>query len=134
LQLDDGSSLMFYAMRRTGGTRDPASAGTYVDSSGVERALRDEDVRLSVGKQWQSPRGGVYPAEWRLQVPSLGLEMQLRPVLADQELDTTPRYWEGAVDVVGSRSGAALLGRGYVELTGYANAAGDARMRASQRK
>ena len=134
LQLDDGSSLMFYAMRRTDGTRDPASAGTYVDSSGVERALRDEDVRLSVGKQWQSPRGGVYPAEWRLQVPSLGLEMQLRPVLADQELDTTPRYWEGAVDVVGSRSGAALRGRGYVELTGYANAAGDARMRTSQRE
>ena len=134
LQLDDGSSLMFYAMRRTDGTRDPASAGTYVDSSGVERALRDEDVRLSVGKQWQSPRGGVYPAEWRLQVPSLGLEMQLRPALADQELDTTPRYWEGAVDVVGSRSGAALRGRGYVELTGYANAAGDARMRASQRE
>jgi predicted secreted hydrolase len=134
LQLDDGSSLMFYSLRRTDGTRDPASAGTYVDSSGVERALRNEDVRLSVGKQWRSPRGGVYPAEWRLQVPSLGVEVQLQPVLADQELDTTPRYWEGAVDVTGSRSGAALRGRGYVELTGYANAAVDARIRATQGK
>ena len=66
LQLDDGSSLMFYALRSADGTRDPASAGTYVDASGVVRVLRDQDVRLSVGRQWRSPRGGVYPAEWRL--------------------------------------------------------------------
>ncbi len=134
LQLDDGSSLMFYSLRRTDGTRDPASAGTYVDASGIARSLRDQDVRVSVSGQWQSPRGGVYPAEWQLQVPTLGLEVQLQPVLADQELDTTPRYWEGAVDVAGSRSGAALRGRGYVELTGYANAPIDARIRAPQGK
>ena len=37
--------------------------------------------------------------------------------MANQELFTTVRYWEGAVDVVGP---AGLAGRGYVELTGYA--------------
>ena len=120
LQLDDGSSLMFYALRRGDGTRDPASSGTYVEPSGVKRFLHDDEVRVSVQKQWHSPRGGVYPAAWHLQAPSLGLDLQLRPVLADQELDTTPRYWEGAVDVVGNRQGASLSGRGYVELTGYA--------------
>jgi predicted secreted hydrolase len=132
LQLDDGSSVMFYSLRRTDRVRDPASAGTYVDASGVAHALRDQDVQVSVHGQWQSPRGGVYPAKWRLQVPSLGLELQLHPLLADQELDTTPRYWEGAVDVIGTRSGAALRGRGYVELTGYASTAIDARIRARQ--
>jgi len=40
----------------------------------------------------------------------------VRPVLADQELDTSVRYWEGAVDV--ARDGTPV-GRGYVELTGY---------------
>ena len=30
------------------------------------------------------------------------------------------RYWEGAVDVTGTRDGASIGGRGYVELTGYA--------------
>ena len=44
----------------------------------------------------------------------------LTPALADQELFTTVRYWEGAVDVEGTRGAATIAGRGYVELTGYA--------------
>ncbi|HZF27427.1 MAG TPA: lipocalin-like domain-containing protein [Steroidobacteraceae bacterium] len=130
LQLEDGSSLMFYALRRKDGTRDAASSGTFVDSSGEQRALRDAAVKISAQRQWRSPRGGVYPLDWRLQVASLGLDVRLRPILDDQELDTTPPYWEGAVDIVGSRDGKPLRGRGYVELTGYANTVADARIRA----
>ena len=44
----------------------------------------------------------------------------MHPVLADQELRTTPSYWEGAVDVSGARAGRRVAGRGYVELVGYA--------------
>jgi predicted secreted hydrolase len=44
--------------------------------------------------------------------------------MEDQELDTrqTTRvtYWEGQVEVTGSRAGKPVGGRGYVELTGYA--------------
>jgi predicted secreted hydrolase len=40
----------------------------------------------------------------------------------DQELFTTVRYWEGAVDVTGTLGNSPLSGRGYVELTGYADA------------
>jgi predicted secreted hydrolase len=40
--------------------------------------------------------------------------------MSDQELFTTVRYWEGAVEVRGQRGQQALNGRGYVELTGYA--------------
>jgi predicted secreted hydrolase len=53
-------------------------------------------------------------------VPGKGLELEVAPVMADQELFTTVRYWEGAVDVEGERDGAPVTGRGYVELTGYA--------------
>jgi predicted secreted hydrolase len=60
-----------------------------------------------------------YPSGWRLRVPSLSLEVAVQPVLADQELRGTPRYWEGAVDVGGTRAGERLGGRGYVELVGY---------------
>jgi predicted secreted hydrolase len=42
------------------------------------------------------------------------------PVMSNQELFTTVRYWEGAVDVEGEHDGASITGRGYVELTGYA--------------
>jgi predicted secreted hydrolase len=30
-------------------------------------------------------------------------------------------YWEGAFDLVGTRAGKPLRGKGYLELTGYAS-------------
>jgi predicted secreted hydrolase len=120
LQLADGSALMYYALRKRGGAADPCSAGTFVEANGLARPLGNADVEIETLDRWRSPRGGSYPARWRLRVPALSLELELVPVLADQELGTTPRYWEGAVDANGERAGQRLLGRGYVELTGYA--------------
>lgn len=130
LQLNDGSALMFYALRRRDGSRDPQSAGTWIDSEGTQRLLSTDDVLIEVDDRWQSPRGGKYPARWQLRVPDLDLKLDIRPVLADQELNTTPRYWEGAVDVGGTRAGVSLTGRGYVELTGYARRTLNAGLRA----
>jgi predicted secreted hydrolase len=119
LQLGDGSTLMFYVLRDRGGGRDPHSAGTWVDASGTARPLSGRDVEIAVTGQWTDGEGVRYPAGWRIAVPSLSLAATVQPVLADQELRTRPRYWEGAVDVNGERSGRPLAGRGYVELVGY---------------
>jgi predicted secreted hydrolase len=35
----------------------------------------------------------------------------------------TVLYWEGAVRIQGTRAGQPVTGRGYVELTGYGDAA-----------
>ena len=120
LQFDDGSALMYYSLRDKDGRRDSHSAGTWVDRTGQTRALADKDVEITVGDHWDSPRGGRYPARWHIRVPSLALEADVRPVLANQELGTSPRYWEGAVDATGTRRGAKVAGQGYVELVGYA--------------
>jgi predicted secreted hydrolase len=120
IQLNDGASLMFYALRNRDGSLDANSAGTWVEQSKVSRALKREDVTITPQNYWNSPRGGQYPARWKVEVPSLGLSLEVSPVLADQELATNPRYWEGAVDVAGTRAGSAVNGRGYVELVGYA--------------
>jgi predicted secreted hydrolase len=120
LQLQDGSSFMFYAMRNRDGTRDSHSAGTWVDSAGRVQALSTDQVMIDVSDHWVSPRGGRYPSRWRVRVPAVGLDVEVRPVLANQELGTKPRYWEGAVDVSGAREGHSASGRGYVELVGYA--------------
>jgi len=48
------------------------------------------------------------------------LDLLVRPVLKNQELNFAVRYWEGAVDVAGTDAGRPVEGRGYVELTGYA--------------
>jgi predicted secreted hydrolase len=120
LQLEDGSALMFYALRKRGGARDPFSAGTWVDANGAAHALASTELDVEVLDRWHSPRGGTYPARWHLRAATLKLDLELNPVLADQELGTSPRYWEGAVDVAGTRDSRGIAGRGYVELTGYA--------------
>jgi predicted secreted hydrolase len=119
LQLSDGSELMYYQLRQRDGTADPLSAGTFIPAQGEPVRLSREDVRLEVGDTWTSPRGTVYPARWKLSVPSRSLTLDITPAQADQELAVSVRYWEGAVRLSGSSAGASVEGRGYVELTGY---------------
>ncbi len=76
-------------------------------------------MRVEVTGSWRSPRGPVYPAGWRLRVPSQQLDLALEPLLADQELDVSFRYWEGAVRLAGTAAGRSMSGRGYAELVGY---------------
>ncbi len=120
LQFSDGSDLMFYGLRLNDGSQDPHSGGTFVTADGIATHLDADDVEITVLATWDSPEGGTYPAQWQVRSNRLGLDVTVTPVLDDQELFTTVRYWEGAVDVSGSRFGEPLSGRGYVELTGYA--------------
>ncbi|ATB29064.1 lipocalin-like domain-containing protein [Melittangium boletus] len=120
LQLSDGSELMYYQLRHRDGTVDPFTSGTFVPAQGEPVHLSREDVRLDVLGTWKSPRRGVeYPARWRLAVPTQGLDLEVTPALADQELPVSVRYWEGAVRVSGAHDGQSVRGQGYVELTGY---------------
>ena len=121
LQLSDGSELMFYNLRNMDGTQDVHSGGTWISADGESRHLDHDDVSLAVSERWTSPKGGTYPVAWNIRLPKLGLALAVDPVLDDQELFTTVRYWEGAVDVAGSREGVNVTGRGYVELIGYAD-------------
>lgn len=122
LQLDHGWELMIYALRRADGSPHPLSDGVLVDPEGNATRLRwGEDVRVRVTGRWSSPLdGAVHPSGWTVEIPARGWSLEVRPVLADQELDLAFRYWEGAVTVVGEAGGRPVVGRGYVELTGYA--------------
>ena len=120
LQLDDGRELMYYQLRLKDGTADPLSSGVLVDASGATQRLRPNDIQIKVLDYWQSSKSGArYPAEWRLDIVKEGISLEILPVLADQELHTTVRYWEGAVSVQGEQRANKLGGVGYVELTGY---------------
>ena len=69
--------------------------------------------------EWTSPRGTRYPARWRLRVPKLMLDVDIQPRMANQELNTSTRYWEGASSVSGTRGDQKIEGKAYVELVGY---------------
>ncbi len=122
LQLEDGYDLMFYRLRREDGSPDPLSSGSWVTPEGEGRTLAAEEVGLEVLGRWRSPLDGAsYPARWRLTVPGERMEVEIVPLVPDQELPLTFRYWEGAVRVSGTRRGKGVEGVGYVELTGYAD-------------
>ena len=122
VQLDDGSELMIYRLRKKDGSVDGASSGSFIAKDGSVRHLRLDELRLTPVKFWQSTKTrGRYPIGWRVEVPPLGIDLEVTTPVEAQELALDPvAYWEGMIDVRGKRDGRAVTGRGYLELTGYA--------------
>jgi len=121
-QFDDGNELMLYEMRLTSGAIHPVSSGTLVRADGRAVSLTSADFRMTPETFWKSKTTNAnYPIGWRVAVPKEQIEFTIHPVLQNQELALDPIiYWEGAFDLVGTRSGEPVAGRGYLELTGYA--------------
>ena len=125
LQMEDGTECMLFQLRRKDGSRDPHSAGSFVDREGRATQLHSGDFQMTPLAEWTSPTSGVrYPIRWRVQVPRIDLNAEVVAAMPDQELDaretTGTVYWEGSIRVTGQRHGRAVAGRGYLEMTGYA--------------
>jgi predicted secreted hydrolase len=120
LSLADGRDLMVFRLRRRDGSAAPESRATLIAADGSVTLLAPDRYRFEGTGTWQSPGGARYPAGFHLEIPEERLGLEVTPLLPDQELRLGFRYWEGAVSAVGRRGDAALAGRGYLELTGYA--------------
>lgn len=121
LQFDDGTALMFFQIRREDGSLEAASSGSFIHADGTVQRLAREDWQLEVLDEWTSPHSGaVYPAAWRMEIETLDLAIEGRPLMAGQELTVSTIYWEGAVSFSGTRQGQPVSAQGYVEMTGYA--------------
>ena len=114
--------MMYYQLRDADGNPTDFSGGVIIDSEGSRRSFTHQQGELEATGSWRSPLGGTYPSGWTLTVPDFDLHLSIDPVVLDQEVDATVRYWEGAVDVEGTLYGTRIRGVGYVELTGYAEA------------
>jgi predicted secreted hydrolase len=120
VNLDDGGALMAFRMRdATGGAR--WAAATLRSADGTVRTFPPDAVTWTPLRTWRSPRTGAeYPVEWRVTVG--GVSYRVTPLMDDAELDsrasTGTIYWEGPVEV--ASDDGRPLGRGYLELTGYA--------------
>jgi predicted secreted hydrolase len=112
IQLEDHTELMLFDLRRKDGTIDPHSSGTFIDQAGKPRHLMAKDFSLQPLEYWKS-----YPVKWKVSVPALGIELECRAAIPEQELVSkhgATKYWEGAVVYSGSK-----IGVGYLEMTGY---------------
>lgn len=120
LNLDDGGALMAFRIRdRQGGTLWRDGLLRLGERGSVRRGLQPT---FEVLRTWRSARSGAqWPVHMRIELDGRLLELQ--PLFDDQELDargsTGTRYWEGAVTAL---EGGRRIGRGYLELTGYAGA------------
>ena len=131
LQLDDGWELMLYRLRRrppaaaagAADLADPASLATLIAPDGRTTRYPLAALHFTATGAWTSLASHArYPSGWRLTLPGAGpaaFDLTVQPLLADQELRLSFRYWEGAVVTTGTHAGRPVMGRGYVELTGY---------------
>ena len=123
--LDDGSALMAFRIRRADGSALWQHAALR-RKDGRIRQYRDDDIRFTPLRHWRSPRTGArYPVAMQIETGA-GTEKAtwtLQPLQDDQELDsrqsTGAVYWEGAVRVLNKGQPA---GHGYFEMTGYLKA------------
>jgi predicted secreted hydrolase len=120
LQFEDGRELMYYQLRLADGGVEPLSSGTLIGPDGSTTRINRDDIQIEVLDRWVSPHTqATYPSRWRLVIPKVQLDIEITPLLADQELLVSVAYWEGAVRVQGTDAGRPVAGTGYVELTGY---------------
>ena len=116
INLADGGALMAFRIRDAAGATVFAHA-TLRDAAGRTQMWGGADVQFKALRKWRSARGTEYPVETELRFGSHVI--RTKPTIDDQELSTRRpapvTYWEGLVQLEGT-----LIGRGYLELTGYA--------------
>lgn len=121
MNLADGSALTAFRLRRSDGSSLWAG-GSWREPGKNPRIFDATEVVFTPRRWWTSPASGArYPVEWRVTTPAGS--WQVEALLDAQELDsrasTGTIYWEGLCDLRAA-DGGALRGRGYLEMTGYA--------------
>ena len=124
MNLLDGSALTAFRLRRADGTALWAGGSWRAGSQATAKAFGASEVVFTPLRFWTSPQSGArYPVQWRVQTPAGTFEV--RSLLDSQELDSSAStgaiYWEGLSELREADSGK-VVGRGYLEMTGYAKA------------
>ncbi len=118
LHLESGEKLMLFQLRQqTGMNRGENFVyGSLIAPGGGATRLDPDQIQLEILEQIVVA-ARVLPLHWRITLPQIGRNLDIRPLHPDQWMDVDFPYWEGAVIVSGS--GPENRGQGYMELTGY---------------
>jgi predicted secreted hydrolase len=122
MNLDDGSALLAFQIRRQGATPGETPLQRYAafhHPDGTTLVVDPATVRFEPLQQWTSIRSRTaWPIAQRITAGDRTFETA--PLMPDQELDsrltTGAVYWEGASTL---RENGRPVGRGYLEMTGY---------------
>jgi predicted secreted hydrolase len=121
MNLDDGSALTAFRLRRADGTSVYAGGSFRRSGEAAVRSFAPGEVTFTPGRVWQSAVSKArYPVQWRVTTPTG--TFSVAALLDDQELDsrgsTGSIYWEGLSELLDDSG--KRIGRGYLEMTGYA--------------
>jgi predicted secreted hydrolase len=129
MQLDDGTELKAYRLRKKDGGSDPWSAVYWIDQKGNTEKVYADSFTWETLDTWTSPKTGLqYPTSVEVSVkhPTNGQQVyQLRPLLDAQEFTgnrADNAYWEGACEVL--NKDGKRIGLAYLELAGYGGGLG----------
>lgn len=128
LQLEDGRDLMVYRLRRNDGSASEFSAGSLVWPDGRYVILESGDFTTVPGRRWRDREGVEWPLDWQIRVPEYDLDLLVDAAFEGQRWRASVPYWEGMVDIR-DRASEQTVGRGYMELSGYADRRGQSRNR-----
>jgi predicted secreted hydrolase len=128
LQFFDGREIMGYVLRTEEGKPSDFSKLVWIAEDGGLTHVKHGDYEWRHEGSWTSPvTGATYPISPLIRTtdPVSGAERQLRllPLMDGQEMVGAAggvSYWEGACDVRDEASGV-IVGRAYLEMTGYAD-------------
>lgn len=119
IHLESGEKLMLFQLRQQAANNQHENFlyGNLIAPDGGSTRLDPEQIQLEVLQQ-SVIAGRSLPLSWRIALPQIGRELNIRALHADQWMDVDFPYWEGAIIVDGD--GPQSSGLGYMELTGYA--------------
>ncbi len=125
MNLLDGSALTAFQLRRKDGSK--VWAGGSFRAAGSAQSPIDiyafaaGEVDWQPRRYWTSPRTRArYPVEWVVRTPAdfYTVKAVIDPQELDSRASTGTVYWEGLSDLIDSNG--RTVGRGYLEMTGYA--------------
>lgn len=118
LHLDDGRDVMLARLRNVDGMTSDWSYGQLVYPDGRSRYLERGEFSLSELRWWTDDQGARWPLDWHIEIPVADLDIVTRAAFDHQHWQRSVNYWEGMIQVLDDASGQ-MLGRGYLELSGY---------------
>ncbi|WP_024537332.1 lipocalin-like domain-containing protein [Comamonas badia] len=121
INLTDGGALTAFVLRRADGSPLWAGGSLRAGAHAPVQAFDHDTVRFTPLRHWTSPATGTrYPVQQQMACPAG--RFTITAMVDDQELDsrasTGAIYWEGLSTLTDAQG--REVGRGYLELTGYA--------------
>ena len=124
LQVSNGQQLSVYDLfDNNDGMKSRGRWAVVIREDGISKSIKDFVFKPKTN--WTSSRTFTpYPVSWLLQIPELGIDLEVEAAFPHQEFITIiskPAFWEGRVHAKGMFGTEPVTGLGFIERSGFAN-------------